>query len=134
MNNENTKLEKVGFVLVLLMTFIQAFYGTFAYIDPASFSSLRGTELFSAMDSDWVKIYGSRTLFITLILGYLLYSKNYVILKWCALFGVIMPITDGVLAFEAQAPTKVVLKHAATVIYLLVTFFVLQKVTVKSAE
>jgi hypothetical protein len=45
-----------------------------------------------------------------------------------ALFGIIMPVTDAVLAFQAQAPFKVTIKHIATVIYLLITFFVLQRV------
>jgi len=128
MMNKNTKLEKITFILVLLMVLLQGFYGVFALFDPATFSSLRGTELFSERDADWVKIYGSRTIFITLILGYLLYSRNYLILMWCALFGIVMPITDGILAYEAQAPFKVVLKHIATIVYLLITFFVLKKV------
>lgn len=134
MTNKSTKLERVGFVLVLLMIFLQGFYGIFAYVDPATFSSLRGTELFSEMDVDWVKIYGSRTIFITLTLGYLLYSRNYFILMWCALFGMVMPITDGVLAYEAQAPFNVVFKHIATIVYLLITFFVLKKLVSKSLK
>jgi hypothetical protein len=81
------------------------------------------------MDSDWVKIYGSRTLFIALLLGYLLHVRNYSALMWCALFGTVMPITDGLLAYEAQAPLKVVVKHIATILFLLVAFFVLKLAT-----
>lgn len=131
MINETTKLEKVGCVLVLLMIMLQGFYGIFSYIEPIAFSGVRGTELFSIMDADWVKIYGSRTVFITLILAYLLYDRHYRILMWCALFGVVMPITDGVLAYEAQAPMSVVFKHIATVVYLLMTAFVLKIVIAK---
>ncbi|WP_286265973.1 DUF4267 domain-containing protein [Thalassotalea atypica] len=126
-----TQLEKVAFVLVLLMVLLQGFYGTFAFIDPVFFSTVRGTELFSATDSDWVKIYGSRTLFITLIFAYLLYTRNYIVLMWGALFGIIMPIADGLLAYESQAPIKVVAKHIATVVYLLIVFFVLRKINAK---
>ena len=131
---KNTTLEKTGIVLVLLMVLLQGFYGIFAYLDSAAFSNVRGTDLVSALDADWVKIYGSRTIFITLMLGYLLYSRNFLILMWCALFGTVMPITDGFLAYEAQAPIKVVIKHGATVVYLLVIFFVLRKVLTKSSE
>ncbi len=133
MTNKITKLEKVGFVLVSLIVLLQAFYGTFAFIDPASFSTVRGTELFSGMDSDWVKIYGSRTIFITLIFGYLLYTRNYIVLMWGALFAVVMPITDGLLAYEAQAPFKVVAKHIATIVYLLIIFLVFKKVVAQKA-
>ncbi|PCH59325.1 MAG: hypothetical protein COC19_07220, partial [SAR86 cluster bacterium] len=83
------RFEKAGMGLVFIMALLQGFYAIFAYIDPAAFSSLRGTELFSEMDADWVRIYSSRTFFITLVLAYLLYSRNYLALMWCALFGTI---------------------------------------------
>jgi hypothetical protein len=133
MTNKSTKLEKVGFVLVALIVLLQGFYGTFAFIDPTMFSVVRGTELFSVMDADWVAIYGSRTIFITLIFGYLLCTRNYAVLMWGALFGIVMPITDGLLAYEAQAPFKVVAKHIATVVYLLIIFIVLKKVVAQKA-
>ena len=128
MKNKITKLEIVGLVLVALIVLLQGFYGTFAFIDPAKFSAVRCTELFSVMDADWVKIYGSRTIFISLIFGYLLYTRNYIVLMWGALFAVVMPITDGLLAYQAQAPFKVVAKHIVTILYLLIIFFVLKKV------
>jgi len=131
MDNKKSQLEYVGFVLVLLMILLQGFYGAFAYIDPSAFARGRGTELFSPMDADWVNIYGSRTIFITLILGYLLYTRNYSILMWGALFGIVMPVTDGILAYQAEAPFKVVFKHIATVAYLVVIFVVLKKVVAK---
>lgn len=128
-----SNLERAGFVLVFLMILLQGFYGTFAFLEPAMFSVVRGTELFSDMDTDWVKIYGSRTIFITLIFGYLLYTRNYIVLMWGALFAVVMPITDGLLAFEAQAPFKVIVKHIVTIMYLLIIFFVLKKVIANKA-
>ena len=133
MMNKSTKLEKVAFVLVSLIILLQGFYGTFAFIEPAMFAAVRGTELSSEMDADWVRIYGSRTIFITLIFGYLLYTRHYAVLMWGALFAVVMPITDGILAYEADAPFKVVAKHIATVVYLLIIFFVLKKVVGQKA-
>jgi hypothetical protein len=132
--NNKSKLEKVGFVLVLLMILLQGFYGIFAYIDPLAFSNVRGTELFALMDADWVNIYGSRTIFITLVLGFLLYSRHYSILMWCALFGIVMPVTDGILAYQAAAPFKVIFKHIATIAYLVIIFLVLKKVIVQKAN
>jgi hypothetical protein len=86
------------------------------------------------MDADWVAIYGSRTIFITLIFGYLLYTRNYAVLMWGALFATVMPITDGLLAYEAQAPFKVVAKHIATIFYLLTIFFILKKIVANKAN
>jgi hypothetical protein len=115
------------------MILLQAFYGAFAYIDPTAFSNARGTELFSPLDADWVNIYGSRTIFIALFFGFLLYTRNYSILMWGALFAIVMPITDGILAYQAEAPFKVVFKHIATIAYLVITFFVLRKVVAQKA-
>jgi Domain of unknown function (DUF4267) len=134
MKEMNGNLEKVGFILVLLMILLQFFYGIFAYLEPTLFSEVRGTELFSNKDLDWVVIYGSRTMFLSMLLGYLLYTRNYTVLMWGALFGVVMPITDGVLAYEAQAPFKVVAKHIATIVYLLIVFFVMKKVVARKAD
>jgi hypothetical protein len=125
-NGMNNTYSKVAIVLVLIMALLQGFYAIFSYVDPAAFSVVRGTELFAAKDSDWVKIYGSRTLFITLVLGYLLSVRNYSALMWCALFGTVMPITDGLLAYQAEAPFSVVFKHLATIVFLLVTFAILK--------
>ena len=58
----------------------------------------------------------------------------YKVLIWSALLATIMPITDGILAFDAQAPINVILKHAATVFYLLITAFVLKLVVSNSVR
>lgn len=118
--------KNLGFVLVFLMVLLQGFYAVYAYIDPASFSVLRGTELVVDGDADWVGIYASRTLFIALIVGYLLYLRSYEVLKWLSVFGMVMPITDAALAYQANASMSIVMKHVATVVYLLVTFWVLR--------
>ena len=60
-----------------------------------------------------------------LIAGFLLIQKNYQILKWIALFGVVMPITDAVLAYRADGEMQVIIKHIVTILYLLVTFLIL---------
>lgn len=121
-------LNKVGFMLVLLMALLQGFYAVFAYLDPVAFSNVRGTVLASPGDLDWVVIYASRTLFVALIIGFLLYLRNYNILLWAALFGTVMPLTDGWLAYQAGASFNIVAKHLATVAYLIATFLVLKTV------
>ena len=118
-------LEKIGFVLVLLMVLLQGFYALFAFLDPISFSNVRGTTLVSIEALDWVHIYASRTLFVSLIVGFLLYHKSYKLLIGAALIGVVMPVTDGWLAYQAQAPLKVVIKHVVTIVYLVATALVL---------
>ena len=120
------KIEVAASVMVALMAILQATYGVYAYLDPSAFSELRGTELFSVGDSDWVAIYASRTLFVAFIIGFLLIRKEFKLLMWSALFGTVMPITDAWLAYQAGAEGAVVYKHVATIIYLLITSFLLR--------
>lgn len=121
-------LKKTGFVLVLLMALLQGFYGVFAYIDPVAFANLRGTELVSVADADWIQIYGSRTVFIALLIGFLLYTKSYKILIAASVFGIVMPATDGWLAYQAGADSSVIIKHLVTVVYLAITAYILSKI------
>jgi len=119
-------LVKTGSILVFLMAALQLVYALYAYVDPAAFSLTRGTELFDVGDRDWVRIYASRTLFVGLIVGYLLYARQFKILAMASLFGIVMPVTDALLAYQASADTAVVLKHVATALFLAVTFTVLR--------
>lgn len=129
MSERKAKLvEKIAIALVFLMALLQGIYAIYAYMDPQAFSLLRGTELFVSGDADWVKIYASRTLFVALIIGYLLILREYKILVWASLFGAVMPVMDGLLAYQAGAENVVVYKHVATAVYLLITFLVLKRV------
>jgi hypothetical protein len=126
-------LERIGVALVSLMALLQAVYAIYAYLDPQAFALLRGTELFVPDDADWIKIYASRTMFVALIIGFLLIIREYNILVWASLFGTVMPATDAFLAYQAGAESVVVYKHVATVVYLLITFSVL-KIVVKNEK
>jgi hypothetical protein len=126
--NKAEFLSKAGFVLVFLMAALQLAYALYAFANPAAFSLTRGTELFAAGDSDWVRIYASRTLFIALIIGYLLYRKQFKILSTASLLGTVMPITDAWLAYQASAGANVLLKHVVTALFLFVTFIILRSV------
>ena len=117
-----SKSKIVASFMVVLMAILQGVYAVYAFVDPSAFSELRGTELFSEADSDWVLIYASRTMFVALIIGFLLLRKEFNILMWAALFGTVMPITDAWLARESGADSVVFYKHIATVVYLLIIF------------
>jgi hypothetical protein len=127
-SEKRATLETTALVLVFLMVALQLAYAVYAYADPAGFSAIRGTELVAAGDTDWVRIYASRTLFVTLIVGYLLYARHFRILSMAALFGIVMPVTDAWLAWQAHAADKVIIKHVATALFLAATFAVLRAV------
>lgn len=119
-------LEISAKILILLMVLLQAGYAIFAYLKPESFALFRGTELVAVKDVDWIIIYASRTLFISLLVGFLLLKKAYSLLAWASLSGIVMPASDAYLAYQAHAASAVIYKHVGTGIYLLITFFVLR--------
>ena len=119
-------LKRLGVALVCMMVLLQGVYAIYAYFDPQAFALLRGTELFVWEDADWVIIYASRTMFVALIIGLLLVLQEYKILVWASLLGTVMPATDAFLAYQAGAESIVVYKHVATIVYLLITCFVLR--------
>jgi len=131
MSSKAQALVRTASVLVFLMAALQLVYGLYAYVSPAAFSVTRGTELFVGQDADWVRIYASRTLFIAMLIGYLLYAQQFRVLAVASLLGIVMPITDGVLvtdgvlAYQASATNGVVFKHVATAVFLAATFVVL---------
>lgn len=125
MSSKAQALVRTASVLVFLMAALQLVYGLYAYVSPAAFSATRGTELFVGQDADWVRIYASRTLFIAMLIGYLLYAQQFRVLAVASLLGIVMPITDGVLAYQASATNGVVFKHVATAVFLVATFAVL---------
>ena len=61
-----------------------------------------------------------------LIVGYLLYKRQLRLLAAASLFGLVMPITDAWLSYQASASAAVIAKHVATATFLLATFFVLR--------
>jgi Domain of unknown function (DUF4267) len=125
---ESKALRTTGMVLVFLMAGLQLTYALYAFADPSAFSLIRGTELFAVGDSDWIRIYASRTLFIALIIGYLLYRRHLKILAVASLIGTVMPVADAWLAYQASAGEQVVLKHVATALFLIITFAILRSV------
>ena len=127
-------LDRTGRLLVLIMVLLQGFYAIYAFVAPVAFAELRGTSVVAPADLDWVRIYASRTAFVALIVGYLLVSGNRTALKFAALAGTVMPITDAWLAHEAGAGNAVVIKHVVTCGYLLLTFVVLHLAQRRSAH
>ena len=119
-------IEALALVLVIGMALLQFYFALNAYLDPSAFSVSRGTPLLNSGDSDWVRIYASRTLFIVLMLGVLVRRRDYALLAWAALLGTVMPVTDAILAALDQAAFTYQLRHLATLAYLVAAFFVLR--------
>jgi hypothetical protein len=105
----------IGFWLALIMGLLQAFYAFQAFLDPGAFAVYRGTALAAPADAEWVRIYASRTLFVALVVGLLLVRRDLAALKWIALLGLVMPLSDAILAHQAGATNAIVGRHFATI-------------------
>jgi hypothetical protein len=114
-----------GFWLVLAMALLQMFYSIYAFASPIEFASYRGSHLTPGGDTEWIRVYASRTLFVAMMLGLLLLLQEVSLLKWISLLGIVMPLSDAALAYQTAAPSSIISRHLATVLYLLVTFAVL---------
>lgn len=117
--------RSTGFWLALLMGLLQALYALLAVADPGAFASYRGTPLAPDGGAGWVYTYASRTLFIAMMVGFLLARRELATLRWFALLGLVMPASDALISYDAGASTLVVARHGATVIFLLTTFIAL---------
>lgn len=106
---------------------LQSFYAGWAFLDPAALAAYRGMPLGEPVDVHWVHAYGSRTLFIAAVVGLLVVRKDLASLRWVALLGLVMPLSDAWDACRAGLPPAVVYRHLATGIYLLITFAVLTR-------
>jgi heme A synthase len=113
--------------MAAIMAIVQAIYALQAFVDPAGFAAYRGTPITDAAGTMWVHTYGSRTLFVALVVALLLIREELATLKWVALIGIVMPISDALVAIRAEAPLAIVLRHVATGLYLLITFIVIQR-------
>jgi hypothetical protein len=124
--------RSVGFWMAVVMGLLQAFYAVQALVDPSAFAIYRGTPLAAGADAAWVHTYASRTLFVALSIGYLLVRRDLATLRWIALIGLVMPVSDAVIAQNSGASISIIARHAGTVIYMIVTFMALGSWTRRS--
>jgi hypothetical protein len=64
---------------------------------------------------------------VALVVMLLLVKKDLATLRWVALLGLVMPVSDALDAMRAGLPMAAVLRHVATAIYLLITFALLTR-------
>lgn len=119
-------MRSVGFWMAAGMMVLQGFYALEAFIDPVGLAAYRGTPLVGGSVT-WVQAYGSRTLFVALLVFLLLIRDELALLKWVALIGLVMPVSDALTTWQAQAPRIVVIRHVATAGYLLAVFVLLSR-------
>jgi len=126
--------QVLGLSLVLLMALLQAFYAGWAFLDPLGLARFRGTPDIDAADVAWLHAYGSRTLFIALVVALLWIKKDTANLKWVALLGLFMPLSDGLSALRADLPAAYLYRQIGIALYLLFTFAVLVRASRAAAS
>jgi hypothetical protein len=104
------------------MALLQVAYALQAFVDPVALADFRGMSADDPASISWVYAYGTRTLFVALVVMVLLVRRDLATLRWVAVGGVVTPLGDALVALRTEATMAVVLRHVATAIYLLVTF------------
>jgi hypothetical protein len=125
--------RSVGVWMAGLLALSQLINAGRAAIDPGGFATYLGLPLAAPADAGLVHVYALRTLCLGLFAVILIVTREFVALKWFALAAVLMPLGDLVLTYRAGAPTSVVARHAAYVVYVLVVFVLLHRFTTRSA-
>ena len=92
-----------------------------AVLDPIGFASYLGLPLTAPADTGLIYVYALRTSFLGMFALFLIAQRELVVLKWFALFALIIPLGDFTLTYYAGAPVATVARHAGYVIFLLAT-------------
>jgi hypothetical protein len=117
--------RSIGIAMAVGIALLQGFYAGWSFADPQAVASYRGGPLAGESAALWVHAYGSRTLFIALVVLLLLRRGDLATLKWVTLFGLVMPISDAWSAVHSADHEAGIVRHALTAAYLLLTFALL---------
>lgn len=120
-----TVSRSMGIWMAVGIALLQGFYAGWAFVDPQAVATYRGGALEGDSVTLWVHAYGSRTLFIALVVLLLLRRGDLVTLKWVTLFGLVMPMSDAWSAMNSADPEIGIVRHVLTAAYLLLTFAML---------
>jgi hypothetical protein len=116
--------RNIGFWLCAAIVLLLA-RNVFASVnDPAGFAAYLGLPLAPA-DAGWTSIYALRTGFIAGLVLVLMLRGDFAGLTWVAAIGVLLPLGDAALTYQAGAGQATVARHLAIAAYLLVTAAIL---------
>ena len=115
----------IGFWMAVVLVVYILFNAVRAVADPVGFASNFGTPLTDAGDTGFVFAYAIRALFLGLFGLSLLIRRDLTTLMWYALIAAVMPLGDALLVGSAGGPTAAVVRHVATIAFLLATAFFL---------
>jgi hypothetical protein len=117
----------VGILIVYIL-----FNAVRAALNPAEFAAYFGLPLASPENTAFVFVYAVRALFLGLFGLALLLRRSYAALGLYAFVGSVMPIGDALLVVLANGGTGTVVRHALTALFLLLTWFFVQRWTVRA--
>lgn len=118
-------VRSIANAMAVGIALLQGFYAAWAFVDPQAVAAYRGSSLEGDAAALWVHTYGSRTLFIALVVLFLLRRGDLPTLKWVTLFGLVMPMSDAWSAMHSADPDAGLVRHILTAVYLLLTFAML---------
>lgn len=124
--------RSVGLWMVGVLIVYILFNAVRATLNPAEFAAFYGLPLASSENTAFVFVYAIRALFLGLFGLALLLRRSYAALGLYALIGSIMPIGDAILVAAVGGGTGTVVRHALTAVFLLATWYFVQRWTGKA--
>lgn len=120
-------VRTVGFWLAAVMGALQAVNAVRAFADPGGFAAYMGLPLADATDASFVYVYGLRTAFIAVLIGFFLIRGGMEALSLMAMAAILMPVGDAILTWRAGAEPATIARHALIAVYVLVAFVFLRR-------
>jgi Domain of unknown function (DUF4267) len=104
-----------GVALAVLMAGYMLHNTVQAWSGPVAFADRLGLPVVAAETEAWVRVYALRAAFIALLLGGLVFARQWRALFLFALAALIMPLGDAWLTFNAGAPAATYGRHIALI-------------------
>jgi Domain of unknown function (DUF4267) len=133
-SQSETPWRSAGFWMGALIALLMGVNTFRAFADPIGFATYMGLPLKNPTDIGFVHVYGLRAAFLGLFAAILLARQDMQTLKLYALAALVMPLGDALLTWTAGAPTAIVGRHIAIMVYLAATAYMLHRWTTRHAN
>ena len=112
--------RSIGLWMAALMAVSQAANAIRVLADPNGFSDYMGLPIPDGESVGFVYVYALRAAFIAIAVGIFVVLRNISALMWLGAAALIMPAGDTLLTWQAGAPDAIIIRHAATTLYVAV--------------
>lgn len=130
-NTKTSPWRSAGVWMIVILIGYILFNAVRATLGPVDFANYYGLPLDADESSAFVLVYAIRALFLGLFGLALLSRRDFKALALYALVGAVMPLGDAGLVLLEGGPTATVIRHLLTAGFLILTWFLLRRWTLR---